>query len=122
MAKDTTLDLGLDDVQAAPKPAKQPLYKGKLEYAPPYYTVNIAHVEHMPEFEVISVNGEAIQLRRGEDVPNVPHAYIEVLKHAVASRQVTKIRPDGTEYYEWVPYPAIPYQIVEGPYQTRKEP
>ena len=122
MAKEATLDLGLDDVQPVAKNTKQTLYKGKLEYAPPFYTVNIAHVEHLPEFEVISVNGEAIQLRRGEDVPNVPHAYIEVLKHAVASRQVTKIRPDGTEYYEWVPYPAIPYQIVEGPYQTRREP
>ena len=118
MAKEATLDLGLDDV----KPVKQPLYKGKAEYAPPFYTINIAHVEHLPEFEVISVNGEAIQLRRGEDVPNVPKAYVEVLKHSVASRQVTKIRPDGTEYYEWVPYPAIPYQIVEGPYQNRKEP
>ena len=122
MAKEATLDLGLDDVQPVAKNTKHTLYKGKLEYAPPFYTVNIANVEHLPEFEVISVNGEAIQLRRGEDVPNVPHAYIEVLKHAVASRQVTKIRPDGTEYYEWVPYPAIPYQIVEGPYQTRKEP
>ena len=121
MAKEATLDLGLDDVQPVAKNTKHTLYKGKLEYAPPFYTVNIAHVEHLPEFEVISVNGEAIQLRRGEDVPNVPHAYIEVLKHAVASRQVTKIRADVTEYYEWVPYPAIPYQIVEGPYQNRKD-
>jgi len=38
----------------------------------------------------------------------------------VASRQVKHVNADGTEYFTWQPYPAIPYQKVEGPYQTRK--
>lgn len=114
-----SLDIGLEPGNEPTAFAKE-FYKGKPEYAPPFYTLNIAHVEHLPEFEVIGVNGEVIQIQRGEDVPNIPEAFLNVLRNATASRQVKKIRKDGSEYFEWQPYPAIPYQIVEGPYQTRK--
>lgn len=116
---DQTLDLGLP---ATPEKGAfaDKFYKGKPEYASPFYTINIAHVEYQPEFEVIGVNGEVLQIRRGEDVSNIPEAFIKVLKNAIASRQVKKMRPDQTEYFEWVPYPAIPYQVVEGPYKDRK--
>ncbi len=115
-----TLDLGLDvTAEKVPFTANK-FYKGKPEYAPPFYTINIAYVEHLPEFEVIGVNGEVLQIRRGEDVPNIPQAFINVLQNAVASRQVKHVNADGTEYFTWQPYPAIPYQKVEGPYQTRK--
>jgi hypothetical protein len=114
-----TLDLGLDTTEAA-APFTNKFYKGKPEYAPPFYTINIAHVEYLPEFEVVGVNGEVIQIQRGMDVTNVPQAFIDVLKNAIASRQVKHVNPDGTEYFTWQPYPAIPYQIVEGPYQNRK--
>ena len=130
-----SLDLGLTEdvftpaVAPAQKSHKgkvettEPKYhKGKAEYASPFYTINIAFVEGMPEFEVIQVNGEAIQILRGEDVPNIPHAFVQVLKTAIASRQVTKHDRDGRQYYEWQPYPAIPYQIIAGPYATRKIP
>jgi hypothetical protein len=113
------LDLGLE----SPTPVKAKLYKGKSEYAPPYYTINIPPhpMEGMPEFEVIGVNGEVIQVTRGVDVPNIPAAFINVLKQAVASKQVKHVNKDGSEYFEWIPYPAIPYQLVEGPYTERKE-
>lgn len=101
-------------------PFAQRFYKGKEEYAPPFYTINIAHVEHLPDYEVIGVNGEVLQIQRGVDVTNIPAAFISVLKNAIASRQVKHINPDGTEYFTWQPFPAIPYQIVEGPYQERK--
>ena len=114
-------ELGISDDPAPEETAfKASLYRGKPEYAGPFYTINIASVEYLPEFEVIGVNGEVLQIRRGEDVPNIPEAFIKVLKNAIASRQVTKRNPDGTEYNEWQPHPAIPYQIVEGPYKTRK--
>jgi len=115
-----TLDLGLDVAAEKVPFTANKFYKGKPEYAPPFYTINIAHVEHLPEFEVIGVNGEVLQIRRGEDVPNIPQAFINVLQNAVASRQVKHVNADGTEYFTWQPYPAIPYQKVEGPYQTRK--
>ena len=121
-----TADLGLDLVpesQAKGKkaaPSEPKLYRGKAEYAPPYYTINIAFVEHQPEYETISVNGEVLQVQRGVDVPNIPQAYLNVLKNAVASRQVKRVNADRSEYYEWQPYPAVPYQIVEGPYNERK--
>lgn len=108
---------------AAPAPpTSKKFYRGKEEYAPPFYTINIADVEHMPDFEVSGVNGEVLQITRGVDVANIPQAFIDVLKHAKAARQVKKTRNDGTEYFEWVPYPAIPYQIVKGPYMERIEP
>jgi hypothetical protein len=113
-----TLDLGLNTPAAEPFAEK--FYKGKPEYAPPFYTINIAHVEHLPEFEVIGVNGEVLQVERGKDVENIPAAFIGVLKNAIASRQVKHVNTDSTEYFTWQPFPAIPYQIVEGPYQTRK--
>lgn len=120
MAKNTdTLDLGLDVAAAAPFAEK--FYKGKSEYAGPFFTINIAHVEHLPDFEVIGVNGEVLQIRRGEDVANIPQAFVNVLKNAIASRQVKHVNSDGTEYFTWQPFPAIPYQIVEGPYAARKE-
>lgn len=118
-----TADLGLDLVpesQAKGKKAPPKLYKNKIEYAPPFYTINIAFVEHQPEYETISVNGEVLQIQRGVDVPNIPQAYVDVLKTAIASRQVKRIGADRKEFYEWQPYPAIPYQIVEGPYNERK--
>jgi len=110
------LDLGL----ATEKPFADKFYKGKPEYAPPFYTINVSHVEHLPEYEVIGVNGEVIQIERGMDVANIPQAFVNVLKNAVASRRVKKIAPDKTEYFEWLPYPAIPYQIVAGPYTERR--
>ena len=117
--KNEALDLGLND---GVKPAKK-LYKGKDEYAPPYFTINIPPhpLEGMPEFEVIGVNGEVIQVARGVDVPNIPQAFINVLKNAIASKQVKHVNKDGSEFFEWIPYPAIPYQLVEGPYMERKE-
>lgn len=121
MSDELNLDLGLNTATIPETPFEKKFYKGKSEYAPPYYTINIAAVEHMPEYEVIGVNGEVLQVQRSVDVPNIPHAFIQVLKNAVASRQVKHINRDGTEYFDWQPYPAIPYQIVEGPYQTRKE-
>ena len=115
-----TLDLGLDTAAAAPAPFVEKFYKGKSEYAGPFYTINIAHVEHLPEFEVIGVNGEVLQIQRGVDVPNIPVAFVNVLKNAIASRQVKHVNQDGTEFFDWQPFPAIQYQLVEGPYQTRK--
>lgn len=112
-----TLELGLPET---PAPFAQKFYKGKEEYAPPFYTINIANVEHLPDFEVVGVNGEVLQIQRGMDVPNIPQAFINVLKNAVASRQVKHVNSDGSEYFTWQPYPAIPYQIVEGPYTNRK--
>jgi hypothetical protein len=120
MSNDLDLGLGLDTVPTTETAFEAGFYKGKSEYAGPFYTINIAHVEHLPEFETIGVNGEVLQIQRGEDVPNIPKAFVDVLKNAIASRQVKKVRPDQTEFFEWQPYPAIPYQIVEGPYQTRK--
>lgn len=117
MSTELDLDLGVDiDVPTAG------VYKGKPEYAPPYYTINIAHVEHMPEYEVVGVNGEVLQIQRGVDVPNIPEAFIKTLKNCITSRQVKRKGPDQVEYYEWVPVPAIPFQVIEGPYQTRKDP
>lgn len=117
--KNEALDLGLNE---EPK-AAQKLYKGKAEYAPPYYTINIPPhpLEGMPEFEVIGVNGEVLQVTRGVDVPNIPVAFINVLKNAIASKQVKHVNRDSSEFFEWVPFPAIPYQLVEGPYTERKE-
>lgn len=115
-----TLDLGLAPDTASAAPFAQKFYKGKPEYAPPFYTIQIAHVEHLPEFEVIGVNGEVLQIQRGVDVHNIPQAFINVLRNAVASRQVKHVNADGTEFFTWQPYPAIPFQIVAGPYQTRK--
>ena len=115
-----TLDLGLDITAAPQAPFAEKFYKGKAEYAGPFYTINVAHVEHLPEFEVIGVNGEVLQIQRGVDVPNIPVAFISVLKNAIASRQVKHVNADGTEYFTWQPFPAIQYQLVEGPYQTRK--
>lgn len=121
--EEISLDLGLpEEVPVAKAKPAQLYHKGKIEYAGPFYTINIAFVEHMPDYEVIQVNGEAIQIQRGEDVPNIPHAFVQILKTAIASRQVTKRDRDGKQYFEWQPYPAIPYQIVEGPYATRKIP
>lgn len=115
------LDLNLDlGAVAAPAVAAVKYHKGKIEYAPPFYTINVQHVEHMPEYEVISVNGEAIQVTRGVDVPNIPQAYINVLRQAVTSKLFTKKMPDGTEEQEWRPTAAIPFSIVEGPYMERK--
>lgn len=115
--------LNLDLTGAAPEP-KEPFqaqfYKGKPEYAGPFYTINIAHVEHLPDFEVIGVNGEVLQIRRGENVHNIPQAFIEVLQNAIASRQVKHQNTDRTEYFTWQPFPAIPYQIIGPPYDTRK--
>lgn len=113
-------DLDLDLTKAETVPFTEKFYKGKAEYAAPFYTINIANVEHLPDFEVIGVNGEVLQIRRGEDVPNIPQAFVAVLKNAVASRQTKSVSSDGTEYFEWKPYPAIPYQIVEGPYKERR--
>lgn len=113
-----SLDLGIDLGPETETP--NTVYKGKPEYAPPYYTINIAFVEHMPEYEVVGVNGEVLQIQRGEDVRNIPEAFIKNLKTCISSRQVKRKRDDGTEYYEWVPYPAIPFQVTEGPYQKRK--
>jgi hypothetical protein len=118
----TDLGLGVPE-KASPKKNEKtpaPLHKGKKEYAAPFYTVNIANVEHMPDYEIISVNGEAIQMERGLDIPNIPEAFVSVLRNAIASRQVTRRRSDQTEYAEWVPYPSIPYQIIAGPYNERK--
>jgi len=114
------LDLGPTTVPAA-EPFSNKFYKGKAEYAGPFYTIQIAFVEYAPEYEVIGVNGEVLQIQRGVDVLNIPEAFIQVLRNAIASRQVKRRNPDQTEYYEWVPYPAIPWQLVEGPYQKRKE-
>lgn len=114
---DLVLELGLGEES---EPFSEKYYKGKAEYAGPYYTINIAHVEGFGEFEKIGVNGEVLQIERGVNVANIPQAYIHVLQNAVASRQVKHLNSDGTEYFTWQPYPAIPYQIVEGPYQKRK--
>lgn len=122
---ETALDLGLGNdtpTTAAAPTAAQKFYKGKPEYAPPFYTINIANVEYLPDYEVIGVNGEVLQVQRGIDVPNIPQAFVTVLKNAIASRQVKRVAKDGTEFFEWLPYPAIPYQIVEGPYTERKVP
>ena len=119
--KDDVLNIDLTGTETPAEPFTKGFYRGKAEYAAPFYTINIANVEHLPEYEVIGVNGEVIQIQRGVDVPNIPQAFVNVLKNAVASRQVKHINRDGTEYFDWQPYPAIPYQIVEGPYQTRKD-
>jgi hypothetical protein len=97
------------------------IHKGKEEYAPPYYTINIASVEGLPEFEVVGVNGEVLQIRRGVDVPNIPECFVKNLRTCMSKRQVTKLDANGKEYNDWVPYPAIPYQIIEGPYMERKK-
>jgi hypothetical protein len=115
---ENALDLGLGDVPAAPFTAKH--YKGKPEYAPPYYTINVANVEHMPDFEVLGVNGEVLQVERGVNVANIPEAFVKMLRNAIASRLITKKNSKGEEFREWQPFPAIPYQIIEGPYQERK--
>jgi len=118
----TDLDLGLDlePAENAKAPEAPKTYKGKIEYAPPYYTINIAFVEHLPEYEVVGVNGEVLQIQRGEDVPNIPEAFIKNLRTCISARQVKRKRDDGSEYDEWVPYPAIPFQVTDGPYTTRK--
>jgi hypothetical protein len=116
------LDLDLEQLgTAAAKPA-QKYHKGKIEYAPPFYTINVQHVEHMPEYEVIGVNGEVIQVTRGVDVQNIPQAFVNVLRQAVTSKLFTSKKPDGSgdELHEWKPVAAIPFSIVEGPYQERK--
>ena len=115
-----SLDLGLGATPAAIISTTK-YYKGKVEYAGPFYTINIAHVDYLPEYEVIGVNGEVLQIRRGEDVQNITACFVQVLKDAITSHLVTKRNADQTEYHEWVPRPAIPYQIVEGPYQNRKD-
>lgn len=113
------LDLGLgNEIPTQEEPKK--VYKGKPEYAPPYYTINIPFVEHMPEYEVVGVNGEVLQIQRGEDVPNIPEAFIKNLRTCISARQIKRKRDDGTEYFEWVPYPAIPFQVTDGPYEKRK--
>jgi hypothetical protein len=97
-------------------------YKGKEEYAPPFYTINVQHVEHMPEYEVIGVNGEVLQVQRGIDVPNIPQAFINVLRQAMTSKLFTSKKNDGSgdEVQEWRPVAAIPFSIVDGPYMERK--
>jgi len=114
------LDLNLDLNLGAEVPP-QKLYNGKSEYAPPYFTINVQHVEHMPEYEVVGVNGEVIQITRGIDVPNIPEAFIKVLKNSITSKMFTKKNPDGSEEHEWRPVAAIPYSVVEGPYHERKD-
>ena len=114
------LNLDLDALTPTAAPVAQKLHKGKIEYAPPFYTINVQHVEHMPEYEVIRVNGEVIQVTRGIDVPNIPQAFINVLRQAITSKLFTKKMPDGSEEHEWRPVNAIPFSVVEGPYQTRK--
>lgn len=118
MATELNIDLGVGDIPE--KPFEAPVYKGKPEYRPPYFTINIAHVDHLPEYEVAGVNGEVLQIQRGIDVPNIPEAFIKNLRSCMSSRQVKKKGPDQVEYYEWVPYPAIPFQVVDGPYNERK--
>ena len=114
-------DLNLDQLGAVrTAAATQKYHKGKIEYAPPFYTINVQHVEHMPEFEVIGVNGEVIQVARGVDVPNIPQAFINVLRNAITSKMFTKKNPDGSEEHEWRPVAAIPFSVVEGPYMERK--
>jgi len=114
------LNLDLDALTPTAAPAAQKLHKGKIEYAPPFYTINVQHVEHMPEYEVIGVNGEVIQVTRGIDVPNIPQAFINVLRQAVTSKLFTVKKPDGSEEHEWRPVNAIPFSVIEGPYQVRK--
>jgi len=114
------IDLGLEAKAAGKGKEAKKVYKGKPEYAPPYFTVNIAHVEHLPAWETVGVNGEVLQITRGVDVPNIPAAHMHVLKNSIASRQVTIKNNDGTERTEWQPYPSIPFSVVEGPYMERK--
>ena len=118
------LNLDLDALTDGKAPAAPAIkyHKGKIEYAPPFYTINIQHVEHMPEYEVIGVNSEVIQVTRGVDVPNIPFAFIGVLKNAITSKLFTSKKSDGSgdELQEWRPVAAIPFSIVEGPYMERK--
>ncbi|OHD23521.1 MAG: hypothetical protein A2Y38_12220 [Spirochaetes bacterium GWB1_59_5] len=118
-------DLNLDaigEVTAPPAQAAK-FHKGKIEYAPPFYTINVQHVEHMPEYEVIGVNGEVIQVTRGVDVTNIPQAFVNVLRQAVTSKLFTSKKADGSgdELQAWRPVAAIPFSIVEGPYMERKK-
>lgn len=114
--------LDLDGLTTAAAPAAQKYHKRKIEYAPPFYTINIQHVEHMPEYEVIGVNGEVIQVARGVDVPNIPEAFVKILRNAVTSKLFTSKKPDGSgdELQEWKPVAAIPFSMIEGPYMERK--
>lgn len=118
-------DLNLDAIGEVTAPPAQAMkfHKGKIEYAPPFYTINVQHVEHMPEYEVIGVNGEVIQVTRGVDVPNIPQAFVNVLRQAVTSKLFTTKKNDGSgdELQEWRPVAAIPFSIVEGPYMERKK-
>jgi hypothetical protein len=114
------LNLDLDQLGTASAAPTIKYHKGKVEYAPPFYTINIQHVEHLPEYETVSVNGETLQVQRGVDVPNIPQAFLSVLKNAITGKQFTTKQPDGIEVHEWRNVPAIPYSQVEGPYMERK--
>jgi hypothetical protein len=105
---------------AVPKAAPVKFHRGRPEYAPPFYTINIQHVEGQPEYEVIGVNGEVLQLQRGESVPNIPEAYVNVLRQAITEKLFTRTDSEGKEHHDWKKVSAIPFSIVEGPYQERR--
>lgn len=76
------------------------------------YRISIEEQDGQPNFEKVSVNGVAYQIKRGT-VVTVPAGVVEVLEHAIASKLVPEIRPeDGRQIYVEKDYHAIPYRFL----------
>ena len=75
------------------------------------YKISIEEQDGQPNYEVVSINGKAYQIQRGK-VAIVPAGVVEVLEHAIASKLVPEIRPDGRQHYVEKDYHSVPYRFL----------
>lgn len=97
------LDLGLDEVTAAP-------VEEKIDWDKKKAVIFIDQEEGKPNYEFIGVNGKGFQVMRGVEV-TVPLSVVHVLENAVATRSITddQGRVVGQQNYHAIPFRVIRY-------------
>jgi hypothetical protein len=89
-----------DGTTAASNPNNEKMFK-----------VVIEEEEGQLNYAVIGVNGNVMQLRRGDEVM-IPESFLKVLETAKATRLVKEIGPDGKTNYIPRDYATIPYRVL----------
>lgn len=75
------------------------------------YIVEVDEVENMPNFQIVGINGEVHQIRRGAPV-SVKAPVAIGLCRAIASRLVKVSEVNGKPEYELRDYHAVPFRIL----------
>jgi hypothetical protein len=81
------------------------------EKAAEKWVIVIEEEEGKPNYEVIGVDGNFVQIMRGVEI-TVPYSFVHILENSKASRQVKETDAQGKTYYVSRDYNTIPYRVL----------